>query len=135
MGSQTYVREVIWNITKQLSQDNIRFNRKLSDPNYLSKVPFSSVDYILDLDISLECNHSHINYFQNLIGVLRWIVELDRIDIVYEVSSLSKFLAWPRTGHIYQVLHISRIYRYILTMICLLIRFIKKFKVLEILKL
>ena len=80
----------------------------MSDPNYSPKVPFSSVNYKLELDISLECNHFEINYFQNLIGVLRWIVELGRIDIAYEVSSLSKFLAQPRTGHIYQALHIFK---------------------------
>ena len=33
---------------------------------------------------------------------------MGRIDIVYEVSSLSKFLAQPRTGHIYQALHIFK---------------------------
>ena len=80
----------------------------MSDPNYSTKVPFSLVNYRLELDILLICNHFEINYFQNLIGVLRWIVELGRIDIVYKVSSLSKFLAQPRTGHIYQALHIFK---------------------------
>ena len=45
---------------------------------------------------------------QNLIGVLRWIVELGRIDIAYKVSSLARFLAQPRTGHIYRALHIFK---------------------------
>ena len=108
MGSWSYVKEAIRNVKKQLSQYNSKFNRKLSDPNYLPKVPFSLVNYKLELDISLECNHFEINYFQNLIGVLRWIVELGRIDIAYEVSSLSKFLAQPKTGHIYQALHIFK---------------------------
>ena len=83
MGSQSYFKEAIQNVKKQLSQDNQKFSRKLSDPNYSPKVPFSS-----ELDISLEYNYSEINYFQNLIGVLRWIVELGRIDIAYKVSSL-----------------------------------------------
>ena len=97
MGSRSYVKEAIRNVKKQLLQYNLKFNRKLSDPNYSPKVPFSSVNYRSELDISLECNHFEINYFQNLIGVLRWIVELGRIDIAYKVSSLSKFLAQPRT--------------------------------------
>ena len=33
---------------------------------------------------------------------------MGRIDIAYEVLSLSKFLAQPRTGHIYQALHIFK---------------------------
>ena len=45
MMPQLYVNGTIQNIKKQLSQDNLRFNKKLSDPNYSPKVPFSSVDY------------------------------------------------------------------------------------------
>ena len=66
------------------------------------------MNYKSELDVSLECNNEQTNYFLNLIGVLRWIVELGRIDIAYEVSSLSKFLARHRTGHIYQALHIFK---------------------------
>ena len=66
------------------------------------------MDYKLELDTSLECSQDQIQYYQNLIGVLRWIIELGRIDIAYEVSSLSKFLAKPRTGHVYQALHIFK---------------------------
>ena len=54
------------------------------------------------------CDQNQTTYFQNLIGVLRRIIELGRIDIAYEVSSLSKFLAKPQTGHIYQALYIFK---------------------------
>ena len=60
------------------------------------------------MEVSLECDEIQIKYFQNLIGVLRWIVQLDRIDVAYEVSSLLKFLAHPRTSHIYEALHILK---------------------------
>ena len=33
---------------------------------------------------------------------------MERIDIAYKLSLLSKFLAQPRTGHIYQALHIFK---------------------------
>jgi hypothetical protein len=46
------------------------------------------------------------NYYQGLIGVLRWMCELGRIDIQVEVSLLSRFLAAPRDGHPKQVYHI-----------------------------
>ena len=35
-------------------------------------------------------------------------ISLGQIDIAYEVLSLSKFLAKPQTGHIYQALHIFK---------------------------
>ena len=37
---------------------------------------------------------------------MRWIVELVRINISFEVSTISKYLAFPCTGHIYQDLDI-----------------------------
>jgi hypothetical protein len=41
-----------------------------------------------------------------LIGILRWIVELGRIDITVAVVLLSRFLAAPREGHLEQAFHI-----------------------------
>jgi len=41
-----------------------------------------------------------------LIGVLRWIIELGRIDIHVHVAMLSSFLASPREGHLQEALHI-----------------------------
>ena len=38
--------------------------------------------------------------FQQLIGVLRWSIELGRIDIMTEVSCLSQHLFSPREGHL-----------------------------------
>ena len=45
-------------------------------------------------------------YYQSLIGILWWIVELGRIDICLEVSMMSSHLVMPRKGHLNQVLHI-----------------------------
>ena len=39
---------------------------------------------------------------------MRWIVELVRINISFEVSTISKYLAFPCTGSIYQALHIFK---------------------------
>jgi hypothetical protein len=46
------------------------------------------------------------NYFQSQIGILRWCVELGRIDIITEVSMLSTFLCMPREGHLDAVYHL-----------------------------
>ena len=42
-------------------------------------------------------------YYQSLIGVVRWMVELGRVDICTEVSMLSSCLALPREGHLSQL--------------------------------
>jgi hypothetical protein len=39
------------------------------------------------------------NYFQSQIGILRWCVELGRIDTITEFSMLSTFLCMLREGH------------------------------------
>ena len=41
-----------------------------------------------------------------MIGILRWAVEIGRVDILLEVSLLSSHLALPRIGHIQAVYHI-----------------------------
>ena len=38
--------------------------------------------------------------------MLRWAIELSRIDICYKVSVLSQHLALPRQGHLEMVYHI-----------------------------
>lgn len=58
------------------------------------------INYKPELDITSELSAAGINIFQQLIGSLRWAIELGRIDIYTEVSYLSKFLCNPREGHL-----------------------------------
>ena len=108
MGSNSYVKEAVNNVKERLKKDNFRFDPKLSDPKISAKQPFSSPSYLPELDTSAMCDAAQTTYYQNLIGVLRCIVELGRIDINYEVSVLSRYLAAPRTGHLQQSLHIFK---------------------------
>ena len=41
-----------------------------------------------------------------LIGILRWLCEFGRVDILYETSILSRYCFQPRTGHLHQLLHV-----------------------------
>ena len=58
------------------------------------------------MDVSRELNEADAAYYQSLIGILRWMVELGRVDVCLEVSMMSSHLALPREGHLEQVLHI-----------------------------
>jgi hypothetical protein len=78
------------------------------DNSYLPKkiqTPLSH-GYRPELDFSLELDSQRTNYFQVLIGILRWIVELGRVDIMVPVTMLSRYLVAPREGHLQQVYHI-----------------------------
>ena len=43
-----------------------------------------------------------------MIGILRWAVELGRIDIGYKLSVLSRYLVLPRTGYLLQAIHMFK---------------------------
>jgi Reverse transcriptase (RNA-dependent DNA polymerase) len=62
--------------------------------------------YRPEMDVAPELDAEQYNYYQGLIGVLRWACELGRLDILPDVSKLSHFLAAPRVGHLEQVFHI-----------------------------
>ena len=40
--------------------------------------------------------------------MLRWFIKIGRIDIAFEVSDLSRYLAFPRTGNLLQSLHVLK---------------------------
>ena len=63
-------------------------------------------DYRPETDTSPELFESESSYYQSLIGILRWVVELNRFDIAMEVSALASMMAMPRKGHLQQVFHI-----------------------------
>jgi hypothetical protein len=62
--------------------------------------------YRPELDVTPELGPTDAAYFQSIIGILRWIVELGRIDICLETSMLSSHLALPREGHLAQTFHV-----------------------------
>ena len=45
------------------------------------------------------------SYYHTMIGVMRWMVELGRIEIATEFSILSSHLAYLREGHFKCALH------------------------------
>jgi len=97
-SSSQYVKEAVRNVESYLTKQNMKLARKATAP--------FTYEYRPELDQSPELSPKEANYFQSLIGVLRWAVELGRIDIATEVSMLSSFLAMPRDGHLQQVFHI-----------------------------
>jgi hypothetical protein len=47
-----------------------------------------------------------LNYYQGLVGVLRWICELGRVGILMPVSLMSRYLVSAREGHLQQLFHV-----------------------------
>ena len=62
--------------------------------------------YKPELDVTPELDADKANFYQSQVGVLRWIIEMGRLDITTEVSMLAAHMAAPREGHlraVYQV--------------------------------
>lgn len=62
------------------------------------------LNYSPELDTTPELSCDQSTFYQ--IGVLRWCVELGRIDIITQVSELASYLAMPREGHLEAVFHL-----------------------------
>jgi hypothetical protein len=63
-----------------------------------TKAPFAN-GYRPELDLSEELDSERTTYYMSQVGVLRWMVELGRTDIITEVSELASQLALPRDGY------------------------------------
>ena len=103
-GSSQYVDTAVKNVMKYLRDRQQEGNARYRLPPRVTTPMTTS--YRPELDVSPELNHSWAAYYQSLIGVLRWIVELGRVDVCLECSLMSSHLALPREGHLEQVLRI-----------------------------
>ena len=103
-SSSQYVQEACRNVRAYLKQRN--GDDKLQECKYhmpnKAPAPMSN-KYRPEIDISPELNATDAAYYQSLIGIVRWMVELGRVDITTEVSMLSSCLALPREGHLKQL--------------------------------
>ena len=74
--------------------------------NYIYGHSSYSSRFSPELYVTEELVDELTNRYQKLIGVLRWSIELGRIDILTEVSCLSQHLCSPREVHLDVVYHI-----------------------------
>ena len=95
-----YVSEAVKNCEAHLWKN---YNGKYSFPK---KAPDAfPVGYQPEIDISEPLNPEEASYYASVIGIMRWMVEIGRIDIATELSLLSSHLAYPREGHMECALH------------------------------
>jgi len=97
MNCEQYVKSAIANVETKLNESGQRLPSKCATP--------LQANYRPELDVTAEMKIDGVRYYQELIGVLRWAVELGRIDMAIEVSMMSTHLALPREGHLQQVYH------------------------------
>ena len=98
MSADKYCKRALAEVETELEKSGEKLKSKVTTP--------IADGYRPELDATPELDARRANYYQGLIGILRWIVELGRIDITTAVSHMSRFMANPREGHLEQTLHI-----------------------------
>ena len=98
MSTSQYVQEAVSNVERHLKRRGKNLPKTRSTP--------ICSNYSPEIDVSTELSDSDATYYQSLIGILRWIIEMGRVDIGCEVSMLSSHVAISREGHLQQVFHI-----------------------------
>lgn len=98
MSADSYVKAAVTNVETELDKVGKKLSTKVATP--------LSSGYRPELDVTPVLDDEKANYYQNLIGVLRWSVELGRIDIHVQIAQMSTHLAQPRVGHLEEVFHI-----------------------------
>mmetsp|Transcript_36418 Transcript_36418/g.36804 ORF Transcript_36418/g.36804 Transcript_36418/m.36804 type:complete len:214 (+) Transcript_36418:347-988(+) len=122
-SSSQYVQKTCQNVRAYLKQMN--GDENLQDCTYFmpqkASAPMTN-KYRPKIDISPELNAMDAAYYQFLIGILRWMVELGRVDITTEVFMLSSCLELPREGHSNQLFRGKGLLcKYLLTLTTLVI--------------
>ena len=98
-SSSQYVQAAVKNVESYLEkQERWKLPTTAETPMVTS--------YRSELDVSPELGDVDAAYYMSLIGILRWMVELGRVDICLEVSIMSSHLALPREGHLMQLFNI-----------------------------
>ena len=96
-GPDQYVKEALANVEAWLADRDAKLKSKA--PSVLPS------GYRPELDVSELLPDEEASWYASQIGVLRWAVELGRIDICGEVSMMASFMAAPRKGHLEALLH------------------------------
>ena len=97
MSCHDYLTNAVQQIIDELKEKNMSLSHFGTG---LRPYPAS---YRPEIDITPVLDEEQTNRFQQLIGILRWSIELGRVDVLTEVSCLSQHLAEPREGHLITV--------------------------------
>ena len=98
LSASKYVQESVRNVEKELNKRNVSLAKNINAPIITGYQP--------EIDMTPECDDVDAKLYMSLIGILRWIVEMGRIDIAVEVSMLSSYCMMPREGQLSQVFRI-----------------------------
>ena len=90
MSSENYVKAAIENLESKLGKSDMHLPK--------CRTPMST-SYHPSEDVTKELNVEGLQFYQEMIGILRWAVQICRVDILLEVSLLSSHSnSWKRSS-------------------------------------
>ena len=98
LSASQYAQDAVRNVETYFKEKGMSLRKGTNSP--------LANNYCPECDTSPELGPLESSYYASLIGELRWLVEIGRIDICCEVSMMSSFLAMPREGQLQQLFHI-----------------------------
>ena len=87
MTSRDYIKAAVNNLEERLKVQKKKLPSRAPTP--------MTSNYQPEMNSSPELDSDGIMMFQELIGMLRWAIEIGRVDILMEVSTLSAYQASP----------------------------------------
>ena len=80
MSSDLYVKRTVTEVEREIEQIECCLPTRVTTP--------LSQGYRTELDVSAELDAKQSNYYQGLIGILLWMCELGRVNIIFRVALL-----------------------------------------------
>ena len=97
ISASKYIQSALKNIEGILTKHGLSLRKGTNSP-----LPGN---YRPECELTPECSTDNARLYVSLIGILRWLVELGRVDISCEVSMMSSHTAMLREGHLDHILY------------------------------
>ena len=97
MHSRHYVSNLIATVEDLLREEDRELKGRWKLKPHTTPLPKT---YKPELDDTRLCNEDHASRYRQIIGMLKWAVELRRMDIHVETAIMSQYQAEPQVGHL-----------------------------------
>ena len=91
MSAENYVGAAIENVEQNLTKSNQRLPTGCKTPMY---------GYWPENDTFTELKTEGVTQYKEMVGLLRWAVELRLVGILLEIALMSTYLDLPHRGHL-----------------------------------
>ena len=104
MRAYTHVKKSLQEVEEKPKEVNVRWKlyNKIADHSV------SSQSYRPELEMTKGCNDDQIQFYHILVGIMRWLCKIGRINILTDTSLLLIYLLESRVGNMHQALHLFK---------------------------